>query len=435
MKAFSAHRLGIRLNTRIVYAGSCIFSLFVIALLAPYIAGYEINERSTTFQPPSLGGNELSIRFSDTADPQIKKVAIEKIEFLTKRKSDRNRVKSFFLEDASQPISTGSNRPGYTKLFYISHIYDSAEIKLTFSSGDSLRALMSGLEVYLNGKRLPLSRGYTRIEEAARSISIDIPNKRFHQIFRRSKDREGKELIVEAKGRLLGRHLMGTDKIGRDVFSRVIFGTRTALLVGLVSMGVSVVFGVILGSFAGYYGGVIDIIIMRGTDVVASFPRFLLVLAAMAIVPESVVSSRAKIVLVLGLTGWVRTARLVRNQFLSLKEQEFIVAARAIGGNDRNIIMRHLLPNCLSHIIVASAYGAGYAIILEAGLSFLGFGISRDIPSWGGMLRDGYSAYLMGAYWISIFPGIAIVFTILGFNFLGDGIEQAIDPHRKYMLE
>lgn len=218
-------------------------------------------------------------------------------------------------------------------------------------------------------------------------------------------------------------HLMGTDDRGRDVFSRMLYGAQISLLVGFVAVGISSVIGVFFGAVAGFYGGKVDSFLMRFVDVMLAFPSFFLILAVIAFLEPSIYN----IMIVIGLTSWMGVTRLVRAEFLSLRQQEFIMVAETQGVSDVRLMWRYMLPNAMSPVWVNITLGIAAAILVESGLSFLGIGVQPPNASWGNILTDG-KANIEIAWWLSFFPGFAILLTVLGYNLLGEGLRDVLDP-------
>lgn len=223
-------------------------------------------------------------------------------------------------------------------------------------------------------------------------------------------------------------HWMGTDIQGRDVWARLVYGARVSLSVGLVSQGIALALGLVLGLLAGYYGKWVDEIVMRLADVTLAFPTLLLLIALVAALQPSLVV----VFLTIGLVGWAGMARLVRGQVLVVRELEYVQAMRALGARNHRIIVRHVLPAVIAPVLIAATLGVAAAIMAEAALSFLGLGVQPPTPSWGAMIADGRDlSQLRGAPWTSLFPGLAIGMTVLGFNLLGDALRDALDPRAK----
>ncbi|MDO5537733.1 MAG: ABC transporter permease [Desulfovibrionaceae bacterium] len=218
-------------------------------------------------------------------------------------------------------------------------------------------------------------------------------------------------------------YLLGTDRLGRDVLSRLLYGGRVSLWVGFVAVGISISIGAVLGLVSGYFRGITDEIIMRGVDVMLCFPSFFLILAVVAFLEPSLTN----IMVVIGLTSWMGVARLVRAETLSLREREFVAAARLSGVSTPRVLLRHILPNAMAPVTITAILGVGGAILTESGLSFLGLGVSPPQASWGNMLMEGKSVIEI-APWLSLFPGLAILLTVLGYNLLGESLRDLLDP-------
>jgi len=219
------------------------------------------------------------------------------------------------------------------------------------------------------------------------------------------------------------KHWLGTDENGRDVTARMIYGAQVSLKVGFVAVGISLLIGVYLGSLAGYYGGWVDNLISRFIEIMMCFPFFFLVLAVMAFLEPGI----NKIMVVIGITSWTGMARLVRGEFLKIKNEEYVMAAKALGMSDFKIIFRHILPNAIAPVLVSATFGVASAVLVESALTFLGFGVQIPTPSWGEILSQG-ERYLQIGWWLALFPGIAIFITVFAYNILGEGLRDAMDP-------
>ena len=218
-------------------------------------------------------------------------------------------------------------------------------------------------------------------------------------------------------------HLLGTDQLGRDVFSRLIYGARISVEVGFISVSISLFIGIIIGAFAGYYAGLTDGFLMRFVDIMLTFPSFFLILAVSAILRPSIIN----IMIIIGLTSWMGVARIIRAEFMQNREKDYVLSAKAAGASDLYIMFIEILPNVVAPILVSATLGIAGAILIQASLAFLGIGIMPPTPSWGGMLSRG-KTYIMVAWWLTLFPGIAILLTVLSFNLVGEAVRNALDP-------
>jgi peptide/nickel transport system permease protein len=230
------------------------------------------------------------------------------------------------------------------------------------------------------------------------------------------------------------KHPFGTDPLGRDMLTRVLYGGRISLFVGLMVVAITLIIGVPIGAIAGYFGGLIDNVLMRITDAGLSFPSLLVLILMSAILRETELpfveeNSALTIAVVMGMLSWMTVTRLVRAAFLTIREQEFVIAARCMGASDFRIMTRHILPNAMGPIIVESTLEMGYAIMEESGLSFLGFGVRPPTPSWGNLLNNAQE-HMTQHPWLAIFPGVMIFIAIIAVNYIGDGLRDALDPFK-----
>jgi peptide/nickel transport system permease protein len=237
------------------------------------------------------------------------------------------------------------------------------------------------------------------------------------------------EGLPEASRPAFGRYWLGTDELGRDVLARMLQGSFVSLSIGFIAVGISIVIGIALGGVAGFYGDLklgpvsVDSLIMRFTDVMLCFPTFFLILTVVALLPPSIYN----IMIVIGLTSWMGTARFVRAEFFSLKEQDFVAAAKALGLPERRIIFRHMMPNALAPVLVSASIGVASAILTESALSFLGFGVQPPYATWGNILADGKD-FIFDAPWLFFIPGLSILVVVLAFNLVGEGLREALNP-------
>ncbi len=226
-----------------------------------------------------------------------------------------------------------------------------------------------------------------------------------------------------------GIYLLGTDELGRDVFARMLQGAFVSLSIGFIAVGISLVIGIALGGLSGFYGNVklgvvtVDTLIMRFTDVMLCFPTFFLILTVVALLPPSIYN----IMIVIGLTGWMGTARFVRAEFLALRNLDFVIAATSIGAPDRRVIFSHMVPNAMAPVLVSATIGVATAILTESGLSFLGFGVQPPYATWGNILADG-KGFIFDAPWLFFIPGFAILIVVLAFNLVGEGLRESLNP-------
>lgn len=236
-------------------------------------------------------------------------------------------------------------------------------------------------------------------------------------------------LNLDPEGRLLPpskAHWLGTDDLGRDLFSRMVYGARISLSIGFIAVMIMLFIGIALGAIAGYYGGWVDSLIMRLIEVMMCFPSFYLILMILAFLGPSIIY----VMIVIGFTIWMDLARFVRAEFLSLRERDFTIAARALGASDARIAFRHILPNALAPVFVSATFSLGGAILLESSLSFLGLGVQIPTPSWGNIISTG-RFYIDSAWWLTLFPGMAILITVLSFYLVGEGMRTILDPRLK----
>jgi len=237
------------------------------------------------------------------------------------------------------------------------------------------------------------------------------------------------DLIPAPDRPLFGIYIFGTDELGRDVFARMLQGSFVSLSIGFIAVGISLAIGILLGGLSGYYGNVklgfitIDTLIMRFTDVMLCFPTFFLILTVVALLPPSIYN----IMIVIGVTSWMGTARFVRAEFLSLREQDFVIAAKALGLPEHRIIFRHMVPNAMAPVLVSATIGVASAILTESGLSFLGFGVQPPFATWGNILSDG-KGFIFDAPWLFFIPGFAILIVVLAFNLFGEGLREILNP-------
>jgi peptide/nickel transport system permease protein len=234
--------------------------------------------------------------------------------------------------------------------------------------------------------------------------------------------------LFNIEGEPSEEHILGTDELGRDVLTRLMWGSRVSLSVGFIATGIQLMIGVTLGAMAGYYGGWVDNVIMRIVDIIMCFPYFIIAISIAAILGPSLFN----LILIIGILNWTKIARIVRAEILALKEREFIEAARALGLNSFEIIIKHLIPNILAPVTVYATLAVAQGILMEAALSFLGMGVKQPQPSWGNMLAAAQSIRVLNyEWWLWVPPGILVFLTVISINFLGDGLRDALDPKLK----